>query len=301
MKLNVVAPLAFTVSLVVLAGCSSAADEGSQSASSGKPSVPVSVKVDDSVASQVPDDFAKGVNVAVYSDWAPEEYVEGNQFKGWSVEMAELMSQKMGVGFSYDPSGFDAIIPGLENNRYDIAVASLGVTDERLKSLDFVPLQKEGTAFAWKKGNSSAAVDALDEVCGRSVAVLTGAWEYDYLTSHNKEVCGDKPMDIQQFKDQPSAELAVSSGRVELVAAGSGKLGYAAKQSGALEVGDFIVDPVYNGIGVPKGSELGPVLRDALQSLIDDGTYAKIRANWAASEVGNLDRAVLITEEHPKG
>lgn len=288
---------------LLLAGCGSGG--GGSDTTTSKPATGsdeiASTAVVKAIADAVPAKFADGINAAVYSDWAPEEYVEGSQFKGWSVELATLMSQKMGAPFKYHASGFDAIIPGLDNGRYDLAVASLGVTPERLASLDFVPLQKEGTAFAWKKGNAAAAVKSIKDVCGMSVAVLTGAWEYDYLTKHNPKICGDNPMKIQQFKDQPSAELAVSSGRVDLVAAGSGKLGYAAKQSGQLEVGDFIVNPVYNGLGVPKGSALGPVLRDALQSLIDDGAYADVRKQWGASEAGNLDKAVLVTEAHPNG
>lgn len=287
---------------VLLAGCGSDSGSGSSgSGSSAEPDAPATTTVVEALAQAVPAEFAEGVDVAVYGDWAPEEYVEAGEVKGWSVEMTTMMSQKLGVPFEYHPSGFDSIIPSLENGRYDLAVASLGVTPERLASLDFVPLQKEGTAFAWKKGSDEAAVSSVEEVCGMSVAVLTGAWEYDYLTEHNPEICGDNPMDIQQFKDQPSAELAVSSGRVDLVAAGSGKLGYAAQQSGQLEVGDFIVDAVYNGLGVPKGSALGPVLRDALQSMIDDGSYAEIRAEWGASEAGNLDEAVLLTEADPEG
>ncbi len=291
-------PLVATGILLVACGSGSGSDSGPGGSGSADQQA---AEVVDTIANAVPAKFTDGIDVAVYGDWAPEEYVEAGKVKGWSVEMATVMFNKMGVPFEYHPSGFDAIIPGLGNGRYDVAVASLGVTPERLASLDFVPLQKEGTSFAWKKGNDGAAVEAVEDVCGMSVAVLTGAWEYDYLTEHNPEICGDNPMDIQQFKDQPSAELAVSSGRVDLVAAGSGKLGYAAKQSGQLEVGDFIVDAVYNGLGIPKGSGLGPVLRDALQSMIDDGTYAGIRAEWGASEAGNLDKAVLLTEANPEG
>ena len=48
-----------------------------------------------------------------------------------------------------------------------------------------------------------------------------------------------KPIDLQQFTTQNAAELAVSSGRVELVAAGSAKLQYIAKQTGKFDVSDL--------------------------------------------------------------
>ncbi|MCQ9386155.1 transporter substrate-binding domain-containing protein [Brevibacterium moorei] len=283
----------------LLTACGGGDTGSSEQAGSG--SAPATVAKDDAVADKVPDKFNDGVNVAVYSDWAPEEYVENGEFKGWSVELAKIWSQKMGTDFKLNASGFDSIVPGMENGRYDMAVASLGVTDERIKTLDFVPMQKEGTSFAWAKTKPDNKVTKVEEACGKSVAVLTGAWEYDYLTKNMKKLCATSPMDIQQFKDQPSAELAVTSGRVDLVAAGSGKLGYAAQQSGSLDVGDFIVNAVYNGVGVPKGSELGPVLRDAMQSAIDDGSYEKLRRSYGASEAGDLKKAVLLTEDQPNG
>ena len=253
-----------------------------------------------SLSTLVPADLKSNATFGVFSDWAPEEFVQNGQVAGWSVDLAKAMAEKLGMTVKYEPTGFDTIIPGLGNGRYSAAVASLGVTPERLKTVDFVPLQKEGTSFAWKKGNS-IKVSAVKDVCGKTVAVLTGAFEYQYLTEQNAASCGSTPMKIQQFKDQPSAELAVTSGRVDLVAAGSGKLKYTAKQGGQIEVSDLLINAVYNGIGLPKGSKLGPALEAALQHAIDDGTYAKIRAQWGATSKGDLTKAVLITEANPEG
>jgi hypothetical protein len=35
---------------------------------------------------------SKGVNVAVFNDWPPDEFVENGELKGWSVDMAKAMS-----------------------------------------------------------------------------------------------------------------------------------------------------------------------------------------------------------------
>ncbi|MFI6740395.1 transporter substrate-binding domain-containing protein [Nonomuraea sp. NPDC050451] len=280
---------------LLLSACGSQTTEARPSAAAAT----VRQAADPAVAKLVPPDLTTA-KVAVFSDWAPEEYAENGEIKGWSVEVAKAMAAKMGVSFDYTATGFDMIIPGLDNGRYDVAVASLGVTEERLESLDFVPLQKEGTAFGWKKG-AGLSIQKIEDTCGKTVAVLTGAWEYKYLTENNPKVCGANPMKIEQFKDQPSAELAVTSGRVQLVAAGSGKLKYSAKQSGQMEVSDLLVNAVYNGLGVKKDSPLGPALKSALQAVIDDGTYAKIRSQWGVTSQGDLKQAVLINQANPEG
>jgi polar amino acid transport system substrate-binding protein len=242
-----------------------------------------------------------GVKVAVFNDWPPDEFVEGGELKGWSVDMAKAMSEKLGVPFEMTPTSFDAIIPGLVGKRFDAGFSSFGVTTERLQALDFVPQRTEGTAYAFQTGKSYA-INGEADLCGHSVAVITGAWDFQYLTKVSQATCVDKgkaAIDLQQFTTENAAELAVSSGRVELVAAGSAKLQYLAKQTGRFTVSSFVSNAVYNGIGVRSGDPLGPVLRDALASMIKDGSYDKTLAKWGVAGRGALTKAVLVTKSDP--
>jgi polar amino acid transport system substrate-binding protein len=256
--------------------------------------------VDQKLHDALPADYqAKGINVAVFNDWPPDEFVENGELKGWSVDMAKAMSEKLGVEFKFEATSFDVIIPGLVSKRYDAGFSSFGVTTERLKALDFIPQRREGTAYASLKGKDFN-IQSEKDLCGHSVAVLTGAWDYQYLLKKSEEVCkGGKPIDLQQFTTESNAELAVSSGRVEMVAAGSAKLHYLAKQTGKFDVSVFISNAVYDCIGIRKGDPLGPVLRDALQAIMDDGTYKSIMAKWGVDGSGMLDKALLVDEAHP--
>jgi polar amino acid transport system substrate-binding protein len=240
-----------------------------------------------------------GVNVAVFNDWPPDEFIEGGELKGWSVDMAKAMAEKLGVEFKLEATSFEIIIPGLVGKRFDAGFSSFGVTEERLQSLDFIPQRKEGTAYASLKGKNFNILGEKD-LCGHSVAVLTGAWDFQYLTKVSAETCkGMQPIDLQQFTTQNAAELAVSSGRVEMVAAGSAKLQYMAKQTGTFEVSTFVSNAVYNGIGIRRGDALGPVLRDALQAMMDDGSYKQLMAKWGVDGSGMLEKAVLVDQAHP--
>ena len=130
--------------------------------------------------------------------------------------MAKAMSEKLGVEFKLVGTSFDVIIPGLVSKRFDAGFSSFGVTEERLQSLDFVPQRREGTAYASLKGKNFN-IQGEKDLCGHSIAVLTGAWDFQYLTKVSAETCkGVQPIDLQQFTTQNAAELAVSSGRVEI-------------------------------------------------------------------------------------
>ncbi|EPE96309.1 ABC transporter substrate-binding protein [Rhizobium grahamii] len=260
------------------------------------------VETDKALHDELADGYkANGVNVAVFNDWPPDEFVENGELKGWSVDMAKAMSERLGVPFKFDPTSFDVIIPGLVSKRYDAGFSSFGVTPERLEVLDFIPQRKEGTGYAFPKGKDLKLAEEKD-LCGHSVALLTGAWDMQYLTKVSQETCvaaGLKPIELQQFTTQNAAELAVSSGRVELVAAGSAKLAYLAKQTGKFDMAGFISNAVYNGIGVRRDDPLGPALKGALQAMMDDGSYKEIMAKWGVDGAGMLEKAILVTKANP--
>ena len=259
-------------------------------------------EVDKALHDALPETYrSKGVTVAVFNDWPPDEFVENGELKGWSVDMAKAMSERLGVPFTFEATSFDVIIPGLASKRYDAGFSSFGVTEERLEVLDFIPQRKEGTGYAFLKGKD-LKLNGEKDLCGHSVALLTGAWDFQYLARVSEETCvaaGLKPIELQQFTTQNAAELAVSSGRVEIVAAGSAKLAYLAKQTGKFDLAGFISNAVDNGIGVRKGDPLGPALRDALQAMIDDGSYKALMANWGVDGAGMLDKAILVTKDNP--
>lgn len=250
----------------------------------------------------LPDAYREsGVKVAAFNDWPPDEFAERGELKGWSIDMAKAMSARLGVPFTYTGTSFEAILPGLAGHRFDAGFASFAPTAERLKVLDFVPQRSDGTAYAFLKSRP-LKIDDLKDLCGKSVAVLTGAFDYQYLSNVSAETCvkaGLPAIELRQFTTENSAELAVSSGRAQLVAAGSAKLQYLAKQTGTFAVSDLAVNELYNGIGVRKDDRLGQALKAALQSMIDDGSYGEIMARWGLDKQGILRKAVLVTAADP--
>jgi polar amino acid transport system substrate-binding protein len=77
------------------------------------------------------------------------------------------------------------------------------------------------------------------------------------------------------------------------------KLAYIAAQTGDMKVSDLVLEAVNSNIGVRKGDPLGQTMSDAIQSMIDDGTYKKIMEKWGIADGGMLTKALLITEENP--
>ncbi|MGH3185889.1 MAG: transporter substrate-binding domain-containing protein [Streptosporangiaceae bacterium] len=240
-----------------------------------------------------------GVNVAVFNDWPPDEFLQNSQLTGWSVDLAHAMAAVLNLKFTYIPTSFDAILPGIQNGRFDAGFASFGVTTQRLTVLSFIPEDSEGEGYA-ALASSHLNITALNQLCGRSVAVLTGAFDYEYLVGESKSVCasaGKPAITLRQYATQTAADLAVISGRVQLTAAGSVDLGYLVKQQSKMALSTLVVNPVYNCIGVRKGDPLGTVLANALQQLINDGVYQQIMSKWGVK--GLVTKGLLATVSDP--
>lgn len=250
----------------------------------------------------LPDEYKDGIEVAVFNDWPPDEFVVDGELVGWSVDIAREMETRLGVPFNYVGTSFDAIIPGLIGKRFDAGFSSFGSTSARLKQLDFVAQRKIGTAFGIPV-SSDLDITTESDACGHTIAVISGSWDNQLLDKLSQEKCVDaglEPVDIQQHQNQNAAELAVQSGRAEATLASSAKMAYLAQQTGDFRVSTLVLDPVYSNIGVRKGDQLGQVMADAIQTMIDDGTYQKIMEKWNLADSGMLERAVLITEENPE-
>jgi len=240
-----------------------------------------------------------GIKVAVFNDWAPDEFVgDDGKLEGWSVDIAHAIEDRLGVPFTFEGTSFDAVIPGLQSKRYDAGFASFGTTPDRLKVLDFVAQRKIGTSFAYPT-DSTLDLKTPEDACGLTVAVMNGSWDAQLLDKLNTTTCKDKPITLQPYATQPQAELAVRSGRAQATVAGSAKLAYMAKQTGQMKVSPLTLQAVNSCIGVRKGDPLGQVLTDAIQSMIDDGSYEKIMAKWGLDDGGMLKQAQLVTEAHP--
>lgn len=94
----------------------------------GKPVAVTSAKQDDSKDQLV---------VATNAEFAPFEYKEGDKFYGIDMEIAKLLADKLGKELVIVDMAFDAVLLSVQQQKADIGMAGLTVTEERAKQVDF--------------------------------------------------------------------------------------------------------------------------------------------------------------------
>lgn len=75
--------------------------------------------------------------MATNAEFPPYEYIDGDMYYGIDVEVAKIIADKLGYDLVIENVAFDSIIPGVQAGKYDMGMAGMTVTDERLESVDF--------------------------------------------------------------------------------------------------------------------------------------------------------------------
>ena len=102
--------------------------------------------------------------MATNAAFPPYEYVEGGKFVGIDVEIATAIAEKLGMELQIEDVEFGSIIGGVVEGKYDMGMAGMTVTDERLKSVNFSTTYATGVqVIIVKDGSSIATLDDIFE------------------------------------------------------------------------------------------------------------------------------------------
>ncbi|MEY9853151.1 polar amino acid transport system substrate-binding protein [Leifsonia sp. EB41] len=293
MKSNVKVAIAVPlISLAALAftGCS-AADGAKPSPSESKSVTVPSAKLDKEAQALLPADVrAAGALTAVTNAGYPpyEMFASDNKtIIGRDIDFAKALSETLGVDIKFDNVSFDAIIPGINSGRYQLAISGLTVTPERLQAADFVTYSESGSNLAVAPGNPQhlKASDAKT-LCGKTIGVTKGSSDaLVNLPNLNKQclAAGKKAIDAKEFPDEGS-RLALSSGRVDAILDDALSLAYSAQKSNGqyeLAAGPDIA-PAASGIALVKDSPLTPAIAAAVKNMVTQqkAVYEAINEKW---------------------
>lgn len=163
--------LAFVLLAVVLAGCSKADKGSDQPAGASGAAAPEQGKALEQIK-------ARGkLIVGVKTDYEPFGYInEKGENAGFEIEMAKALAQDL-LG---DPGKVEFVsvnstnrIPYLQTGKIDLVIATMSVTEERAKEVDFSePYFKSGVQLLVHK---DSPIQDVADLKGRKVIVVPGS------------------------------------------------------------------------------------------------------------------------------
>lgn len=247
----------------------------------------------DSLPQRIQD--AKTIQVGSDIAYAPMEYydTDGTTVLGFDKELTDALSEQLGVTFTWNNATFDGLITQLKSKKIDVAISGMSDTKERQAEVDFVDYYVAGAMILTKKGNPEGLA-TLQDLCGKTIAVQRGTTQEGYAQDASKKC--DQPIDILSFDRETEAMLQVKNGRAVAGLQDYPVATYNARTSGGGNDFEVVGDQIQAGplgIAVAKDdTELTDALQEALQAIIDDGTYADLIAKYE-TPLGAVESATI--------
>lgn len=228
-----------------------------------------------------------GIAAEAYPPFASPD-ASGN-WVGWEVEIINAVCAAAEMQCVITPVAWDGIIPSLTSGQIDVIMASMSITEERLKTIDFSDkYYNTPTVVIGAKGVEMAATP--EGLAGKIIGVQASTIHAAYVEKYFAPTAAE--IKIYQTQDEANQDLA--AGRIDATQADSIAMdAFLASEAGAAcceSKGAVADDPAILGLGVGAGirkgeDELREKLNAGIAKIIADGTYDSISANYFPSSI----------------
>lgn len=227
------------------------------------------------------------LTVATNANFPPYEYMEGDEYAGIDIEIAQKLADKLGMTLKIENVEFGSIIGGVQTGKFDMGIAGMTVTDERKESVNFTESYATGIQSVIVSYSSDyKSVDDfynMDEN-GNYISVKEGVkiavqqdTTGDIYASDTVENFGFGEENILRFKNGADAVQALETGKCVAVIIDDAP----ARSFVTASLGLRILEGAYTNedyaICVQKeNTDLLEKLNQALKELKEDGTIDAI-------------------------
>lgn len=285
MKRSIFRAVVVCMTAGALLGCSKASDSDGDGGSSN---AEVVAKVDSSALVR-----AGRLTTCMDMPYKPFQYFDkSGDPTGVDIDLIDEVSARLGLEPNIQNSVFDTIIAALKGGKCDMIWADQYVTPERVQQVDMVAYWKANEVVVVPEGNPEG-IASKDDLCGHKVAGQKGGADVAALEDLD-DACkkaGKPGINILQFPRSPDAYQALASGQTDAWMTEQVAAVLLQKESKAkIEFADTFTlgDGKLAGLtGISFRTDdakvKDPVLK-ALNSMVADGTYAKIWKKWGLTE-----------------
>ena len=154
--------------------------------------------------------------MATNAYFPPYEYYEGEEIVGIDAEIAAAVAERLGLELVIEDIEFDSIIAGIQTGKYDIGLAGMTVTEDRLQSVNFsTPYATGIQSIIVAEGSPITNLDDLLE--GDYIVGVQSGTTGDIYMSSSPEDGGVGEDRVDRYSKGNDAVLALMQGKVDAV------------------------------------------------------------------------------------
>ena len=219
------------------------------------------------------------IEVCTEPYWVPMEFIDSTksgdeQYVGVDIEVAQYIADKIGVDLKIVPLEFSAVLAGVTEGKYDMAISALAYSPEREETMtlsDGYYFGAVGYGFLVREEDVDKYT-TLESVKDAIIVTQSGSVQ-EGLYKDNVKKCKE----FKLVSSMTDGYLAVSEGKADvcITAVASGDLYAEANPGLATTSFRFTIDPNQNGEVVaapPEGTDsLIEVVNECIKELNDKG------------------------------
>lgn len=221
------------------------------------------------------------IRIATEGAYPPFNYVDADgTLKGFDVEIAQALCDQMKAKCTLITNDWDGMIPGLQANKFDAVIASMSVTEDRLKQVDFSnKYYSTPLAIAVPKDSTIANV-SLESFAGKTIGAQGGTTQSIYA----EDFLAPAGAEVRLYPTADEANADLKTGRLDaMISDKFPVVDWLKTEAGdcCRLLGDVPGTELETGIALRKGTDdLKEQFNKAIDDIRENGTYAKIMQKY---------------------
>ncbi|MDB9314805.1 transporter substrate-binding domain-containing protein [Spirulina sp. CS-785/01] len=226
------------------------------------------------------EDGEKVLVMATSADYPPYEFYETARGEGepvgFDIDIAQYITEELGYELEINDMDFNGIIPALQSNRADFAMAGMTPTEEREESVDFSEVYYEATNTII--ANKGSGYDTFADLAGKTVGVQLGSTQQETAQEKAEEI-GDITLEPRNKVSEIVQEI--KAGRIDAaIVEDTVAKGYIQNNPDLEFLPIKDQEAAGSAIAFPKDSELVEEFNAVLAEMKENGEMEKLITKW---------------------
>ena len=215
------------------------------------------------------------LTVATSPDYAPMEYQENGEIKGYDIALIKEVAKHLGLDADIQNQAFDSLVTQVAGGKtFDCAISAITIDDERAEQVAFTDAYYDSNlASVVLKGSDVTSRDALN---GQAIGAQSGSSGEAWAKENLKDIA------YTPFQETPDMLAALRTGKIKAVIYDEPAAAYSiAHEYDDCDILEVIPTGEQYGIIVNTANvALTEAINNALAEMQADGTIAKLQEEW---------------------
>jgi polar amino acid transport system substrate-binding protein len=220
------------------------------------------------------------LSTATEMQFPPFDISDNGTYKGLDRDLVDAVGKEMGVKVSYLDLPWTSVLPGLDAKKFDLCIAPVTITKERMKRYAFTVPIADATAALMKRADDKSIMKPED-IAGKTVGGQKGTSQVAQLKEFGAKL--PKPVEVKEYVDNNQSYADLAAGRIDASVNSLPNLAYVAQQRSdtfAMVAPPFGSPTYFSWVGRLDDKTLIDAINAAILAVEANGDMAKIQKTW---------------------